>query len=314
MIGLLLLALSVASQIDAGEEALRFIDGVPIGGPPLVASAMEWTVGHYAGERGNDALFAAGPGKRLDYLVNLAGRGRSVGWADVLELNAKGRVPARVVILSDGDATRRAATVQVLFADGTQSVGAVSFALGIEAASKSFQRRGRADLNPEIFGSMGSIAGFSSSIDVSTTARKIGNASEFHNDYWGAYIHGGKRPGIVAAQLRSQRLMEQLTDSLPADAAWACQVVSGFPVPQDSGTIGFLPFRWSSTTGEREILVQAYTGSADQVEKLHVVTLERRPSELRRRAEVWSWTGAAWSRTEEWSQTSLPTIVQVIAP
>lgn len=305
---LALAALAVSAiACRAGEDALRFIDGVPVGGPPPTASAVEWTVGHYTGEA-NAALFAAAPTKRLEYVVNLAARQGPVAWADRVVLQAPGRVPATCIILSDGNPERRAATIETWITDGPDAAGVAAFALGIDGASKSFTRRARTDREPPGAKPLGGpVQAFEGSISNLVVGTIRNGVVQPQFDAWSGYFIAGKPPSISAAQQRSLRLLQRVGNlAAGLEGRWACLVVSGFPGadPADQSTAPFMAWRFSTPAGERLVLTQVYLGNAAVVERLGVATLQETGEQLVRRGETWTWNGADWVSAPAWDSTS----------
>lgn len=305
---LTLAVLSVtAIACQGGEEALRFIDGVPVGGPPPAASAVEWTVGHYTGEA-NAALFAAAPSKRLEYVVNLAGRQGQVAWADRVVLQTPGRVPATCIILSDGNPERRSATIETWIADGPDADGATAFALGIDGASKSFTKRARTDREPPGATPLGGpVQAFEGSISNLVTGRIRNGVLEPQFDRWSSFFIAGNPPRISASHQRSLRLLQRVGDlATSLEGRWACLVVSGFPGadPADQSNAPFRAWRFTTAAGERLVLKQVYLGKAAEVERLGVAVLHESGEQLVRRGETWTWNGADWTSTPAWSGTS----------
>lgn len=289
-----ILGVILAATISAGEE-LRFIDGVPLGGPPLVASAMDWVVTHAGGDR-NASTFAPGPGRRLEYLVNLVGSGRQASWLDRVVLVKSGRLDAACLILSDGDAARRAGTVEVWFAESNKAWGGAAFSLGVDATSKGLVERARNDLDPRRLQELGRIDACTSRISPRPLDRSDGGAGvHWSPDAWSAYIDAGPPAQIVAAQLRSQRLFERLVGSLAkAKGGWASAVVSGFPGTPEDRPMGFVARRWQVAAGDRLLLVQAYLGDAAPVNALAVAQLAIQDGRALRSLQRWSWNGADW--------------------
>lgn len=306
MIRLAVACLFAGGIAYGADDALRFVDGIPLGGPKPVASAMEWTVGHYTGAA-NAELFAEGKARRLEYVVNLAGRRGAVAWADRVVMQAPGRTPATCIVLSDGDPDRRAATVETWYAEGEVAAGAASFALGIDASSKAFSQRARSDLPPQRAAPLGQVRLFSGEIDGVVTGSMRDGRLQPRFDAWSAFLVAGPPARIVASQQRSLRLMNKVAGQANAlPGRWACLVVSGFPAADsaDPGTMPFVAWRWTAPAGERLLLVQAYLGDAEPVTRLGVAVLHEDGATVERRGESWTWNGADWTAASAWNGTS----------
>lgn len=289
--------LTVPSVLFAADEDVRFIDGIPLGGPPLAATAMEWVISHYGGEENVEA-FSAGAGKRLEYLVNLVGSARTVNWAQRVTINRAGRVPAQCLILSDGQAENRTGTVEVWYQERGAAWGGAAFALGVEASSKALSRRARNDLDPRRVQDLGTLTGFPVRITPRLASRAGPHSEVWAVDAWRAYFELGPPVQAVAGQLRSMRFLERI-NAAAADLreSWGCIVVSGFPHAAGAAEqgMGFVARTWRTAACDRLLLVESYLGDAEPVNSLQVVILSEGQAGLKRSVGTWSWNGADWT-------------------